>query len=110
MQIRTLNLVMVPMVDWYSERTVDANVEELRQDIRYAVSWMHEEYRDFGRLFSPGLVVRTVVNAVRTLNASYTDRVVLAELELLTPEFIDVFDELTDGAFSLTLLPEAQEA
>ncbi len=95
------------MVDWYGERTVDANVGELRQDIRYAVSWMYEEYHDFDRSFSPGLVVRTVVNAVRTLNASYTDGIVLAELERLTPEFIHVFDELSDGAFSLTLLSKA---
>ncbi|MGZ4951609.1 MAG: hypothetical protein ACXV5K_11340 [Halobacteriota archaeon] len=40
-----------------------------------------------------------MVNAVRTLNASYTDGAVLAELEALTLEFIDVFDQLTDGAF-----------
>ncbi|MGZ4885736.1 MAG: hypothetical protein ACXVI7_10045 [Halobacteriota archaeon] len=91
------------MVDWHAERPADANVEELRHDIRYAVAWMQEEYHDFGRSFTPELVVRTVVNAVRTLNASYTDGVVLAEFETLTPEFIDVFDKLTDGAFSLTL-------
>ncbi len=90
------------MVDWHSDRTVDINVKELHQDIRYAVAWMQDEYRNFGR-FSPELLVRTVINAVRTLNASYTDGIVLAELEKLTPALIEVFDTLTDGAFSLTL-------
>ncbi|MGZ4929320.1 MAG: hypothetical protein ACXV76_13790, partial [Halobacteriota archaeon] len=28
------------MVDWHSDRPADANVEELRHDIRYAVAWM----------------------------------------------------------------------
>ncbi len=90
------------MVDWYSDRTVDTNVDELRQDLRYVVSWMHEEYQNF-RPFSPELVVRTVVNAVKALNGSYTDAVVLTELEKLTSEFVGVFDQLTGGAFSLTL-------
>ncbi len=91
------------MVDWYSDRAVDTNVDELRQDLRYVVSWMHEEYQNLDRPFSPELVVRTVVNAVRALNGSYTDAVVLTELEKLTSEFIGVFDQLTSGASSLSL-------
>ncbi len=89
------------MVDWHSDRAVDTDVEQLREDIRYAVAWMHEEYRDVDRPLHPELVVRMVVNSVRALNMSYTDGVVLAELEKLTPTFIKVFDTLTDGAFSL---------
>ncbi len=103
MHAHTRNLPIQNMVDWHSDRAVDANVEELRDDIRYAVAWMHEEYRDLGRPFSPELVVRTVVTAVRAVNMSYTDAVVLAELEKLTPEFIRIFDTLSAGAFSLTL-------
>ncbi len=90
------------MADWYSDRAVGINIEELRHDIRDVVAWMHEEYNDC-RSFSPELVVRTVVNAVRAVNMSYTDGIVLDELEKLTPEFIGWFDELTGGAFSSTL-------
>ncbi len=87
------------MVDWYNDSAVVANVKELREDILYAVAWMYEEYHDVDRPLSPALVIRKVVNAVRTLNASYADGVVLTELDQLTPECIDVFDALTDGEF-----------
>ncbi len=80
------------------------DVEALRDDIRYAVAWVRDEYHDLGRRLDPALVMRLVVNAVRTLNGSYTDGVVLAELEKLTPDVKDAFDQLTGGEFSLTLL------
>ncbi len=92
------------MVDWYSDMANEANVGALRQDIRDAVAWLIDEYRDIDEPLRPDLVVRLVVNAVRAINMSYTDGIVLAELELLTSEFLDVFDTLTDGAFSLTIL------
>ncbi len=82
---------------------MNVDVDALREDIRYAVAWLRDEYRDLDRPLSPDLVMRLVVNTVRTINASYTDGVVLAELEKLTPEFIDVFDQVSGGAFSLTL-------
>ncbi len=80
------------------------DVEALRDDIRYSVAWLRDEYHDLDRPLTPALVMRLVVNAVRTLNGSYTDGVVLAELEKLTPDHKDVFDQLTGGEFSLTLL------
>ncbi len=93
------------MADWYSDRAVGINVEELHHDICDVVAWMHEECRDCRRSFSPELVVRTVVNAVRAVNISYTDGIVLVELEKLKSEFIGWFDELKGGAFS-SILPK----
>ncbi len=82
--------------------------EELREDIRYAIAWMQKEYRDISEPLEPELVIRLVVNAVRAINMSYTDAVVLAELDKLALELVPMFDTLTDGAFSSTI-PERKD-